>query len=370
MALVIFEIGLGSSVVFHVSRHREAHADYVWTAAGLLVPLALAAGLVSVVLGVTVFGDSASRRTAFLVIPVSIAIGLASAPASFALQSLDLRKWNLVRLSHPVVFFLLVIGTHSFTTLTVSLVIMLITVALAFQTTVAWWFYIRAFAPRGRFTRKNVRPMLRFGILNMSSTAPNSVNSRLDQLVLAIIVSSAALGQYAVAVSLSMLAAPLVMAFGHVAFPSLARGEHILETIRTATRGSVLVSTVSIVLILVAGPFIVPALFGPGYGSVTRLLLVLAPGATVVVVNQVLGDVLRGLGQPGIVAICEWIGVVTTVAGLLLLVPHLGVLGAAITSTVTYVLVFVLLRRAVSRHASALRATPNEGVAQRNSKTT
>jgi O-antigen/teichoic acid export membrane protein len=60
LALVFFELGLGSSVVFHVSKFKQAHADFVWTAAGLFIPLALLAALVSVVLGVTVFGDSRS----------------------------------------------------------------------------------------------------------------------------------------------------------------------------------------------------------------------------------------------------------------------------------------------------------------------
>lgn len=357
LALVFFELGLGSSVVYHVSKYRKAHADFVWTAAGLLVPLALAAGLVSVVLGVTVFGDSPSRRAAFMVLPFSLVFGFASAPASFALQSLSLGNWNLVRLSQPLIFIVLVVGAHHQTTLTVWLVMILMTVSMAFQSALAWWLYLRVSTTRGHFRSDQVRPMLSYGVLNMSSTAPNSVNSRFDQIVLAVMVSSAALGQYAVAVSLSVLAAPLVMAFGNVAFPSLARGERVPETIRTATRGSILVSGVSVAVILVAGPFLVPVLFGPGYQPVTRLLMVLAPGAAVVVVNQVLGDVLRGLGRPGLVAMCEWLGVVSTIGGLVLLVPHLGVMGAAITSTVTYVLVYILLRRAVSRHLAVHAAT-------------
>ena len=365
LALVFFELGLCSSIVFHVSKYKQAHADYVWTAAGLFVPLALVAVLVSVVLGVTVFGDSPSRRTAFMVLPFSIAFGFASAPASFALQALDLGSWNLTRLSQPIVFFLLTLGARIVTTLNVSLVINLMTVSLAFQTALAWWLYARVSSQRGRFRTEHICPMLRFGILNMSSSAPNAFNSRFDQIVLAVMVSSAALGQYAVAVSLSVLAAPLVMAFGHVAFPSLARGERVLETIRTATRGSVLVSVVSIALILVAGPFLVPLIFGPGYQPVTRLLLVLAPGAAVVVVNQVLGDVLRGLGRPGVVAVCEWIGVISTVGGLVLLVPLLGVMGAALTSTVTYVIVYVFLRRAVSRHAATFRSAQGQGTPRR-----
>jgi len=111
---------------------------------------------------------------------------------------------------------------------------------------------------------------------------------------------------------------------------------------------------VSIAVIVAAGPFVVPVLFGPGYESVTALLFVLAPGAAVVVVNQVLGDVLRGLGRPGAVAVCEWAGIVSTVAGLALLVPHVGVMGAAVTSTATYVVVFLLLLHYVSKHAGVL----------------
>jgi antigen flippase len=98
LALVFFELGLGSSVVFHVSKYKQAQADYVRTAAVLLIPLALAAALVSITLGVTVFGDSPSRRAAFMLLPLSIVFSFASAPASFALQSLALGSWNLTRL--------------------------------------------------------------------------------------------------------------------------------------------------------------------------------------------------------------------------------------------------------------------------------
>jgi O-antigen/teichoic acid export membrane protein len=364
LSLIFFELGLGSSVVFHVSKFRQAHADFVWTAAALFVPLALVAAIVSVLVGVTVFGDSPARRAAFLVLPLAIVLGFASAPATFALQSLDLGNWNLTRLSQPAIFFILVVGAHALTTLDVSLVIILMTVSMALQTALAWWLYVHGFSPHGRFRRERVRPMLRFGVLNMSSTAPNALNGRFDQIVLAVMVSSAALGQYAVAVSLSVLAAPLVMAFGNVAFPSLARGERVPETIRTATRGAILVSVASIAVILVAGPFIVPVLFGPGYEPVSRLLLVLAPGAAVVVVNQVLGDVLRGLGHPGVVAVCEWLGLTSTIGGLVLLVPQIGVLGAALTSTVTYLFVHVLLRRAVSRHAANRHRATTDSVPQ------
>ena len=90
-----------------------------------------------------------------------------------------------------------------------------------------------------------VRPMLNFGLRNMASTAPNSLNGRFDQLVLAFAVPAAALGQYAVAVSLSLLVGPLAAAFGHVAFPALARGTgDQRDTVRRSVRGALVLAAV------------------------------------------------------------------------------------------------------------------------------
>lgn len=361
LAIVFFELGLGSSVVYFVSKRKEHLADYVRTATLLFLPLAVIAGATSIAVGATVFGDSPPRRAAFMILPICIAPAFLGAPASFALQSLNLRSWNATRLCQPLMFLLLVLGAHALTPVTVPLTVQLLAISLFVQGALSWWLYRRTSPPQGRFQRSAVGPLLRFGLMNMSSTAPNTVNARFDQLVLALAVSSAALGQYAVAVSLSVLAAPLVTAFGYVAFPALARGEgSVTDTIRSATRGALLVSVVGVVGIVATGPFIVPLLFGHEFGSVVPLLLVLAPGAVVMVVNQVFGDVLRGLGRPQSVARCEWIGVAGTLIGLAVLVPLWGAMGAAITSTTAYLAVHAFLRAAVTK--SARMSTPHRSI--------
>lgn len=352
LSLVIFELGIGSAVVYFIAKLNVAQAHYVRTASALLLPLGLFAAIATEVLGLALRSGSPTRASAFMVLPLSIIVTFAGAAPTFALQSLSLGKWNLVRLAQPAAFLMLIVSTALMSSLSVLTVVNLMTISLIVQTSLSWYFYTRINATAGHLTRRYVRPMLRFGMLNMSSNAPNSLNSRLDQLVLAAMVSSAALGQYAVAVSISVLATPLVVAFGNVAFPSLARGERILEIIRASTRGSLLVSLLVCGSIAAAGPWLIPRLLGPAYQPVTWLVLILAPGAAVVAVNQVMGDILRGVGRPGAVAVCEWLGLVFTVLGLTLLVPRLGTVGAAITSTVTYLVVFVLLRAFVSRHTA------------------
>jgi O-antigen/teichoic acid export membrane protein len=121
------------------------------------------------------------------------------------------------------------------------------------------------------------------------------------------------------------------------------------------------VAIVGVAGVVLTGPLLVPLLYGPGFDDVPRLLLVLAPGAGFYLVNLVMSDVLRGLGQPGLVARSEWAGVTCTITGLLLLVPHIGVVGAAVTSSVTYLATHLLLRRFVRGYAASGIASAGAG---------
>lgn len=361
LVLLVFEVGVGSSVTFYVSKYRDRRADLVHTAVLVLIPLGILASLSAEVVALFLHDGTAGRASAFMVLPVAILASFIAAPPTSALQSLDLTQWNRIRLAQPVIFFILTVGAQLTTSLSVTLVVNLLSASLILQTVWTWNVGNRVQIRRGQFKTEFVRPMLRFGASNMASSAPNALNSRVDQLILAVMVPAAALGQYSVAVSISIVATPLVTAFGIVAFPSLARGERIRDTIKKASRGSILISVVICGLVAACGPWLVPLLLGPGYYSVSVLLLILAPGAAVVAVNQVLGDILRGLGRPGLVARCEWLGFLCTAIGLTLLVPRWGAIGAALTSTVTYLIVFILLRVAVAQQAAKHPPIPAPG---------
>lgn len=361
LSILVFELGIGSSVVYFISKQRETRADVVHTAVVALLPLGILAALTAEIVGLSMHGGTSGRASAFMVLPIAILASFVSTPPTSALQSLDIGQWNRLRLTQPVIFLVLTVGAEFSTTLSVTLVVNLLSVSLILQTAWTWHVSNQLQIRRGRFDTQFLRPMLRFGTSNVAATAPNALNSRVDQLILAVMVPASALGQYSVAVSISILATPLVTAFGYVAFPRLARGERIRDTIKSATRGSLLLSIVICGMIAACGPWLVPLVLGPAYHSVSVLLLILAPGAAVVAVNQVLGDILRGLGRPGLVARCEWLGLVCTIIGLVLFVPRWGAVGAAATSTVTYLVVFVLLRVSVARQAAKHPLTPTAG---------
>lgn len=344
VVVVVSELGIASSLVYFVSRDKRGADTYVRTATRIFVPLGAISILTTAGFALLVLSHGDPLRNPLLVLTAAIAVTLIGAPPNFALQALSISSWNIARLTQPAVMLVLVVVFGALSSLNVPLVIWLLTGALAFQSVVAWCLYLRHREVRGRFSSPAVRPMVRFGLANVASTAPNVFNARLDQLILAFFVSAASLGQYAVAVSLSLLAGPLALAFGNVAFPQLAGGGDPDATITRAIRGSFWITGAGVIAITAVSPIVVPVVFGDGYERVPLLLFVLAPGAVFFVVNSVIGDLLRGLGRPGMVAVCEWTGLIGTVVGLLICVQAFGAIGAAFTSSAVYLAVHLMLR--------------------------
>ena len=82
--------------------------------------------------------------------------------------------------------------------------------------------------------------------------------------------------------------------------------------------------------------WLIPEVFGPAYRGAVPLLWILTPGGIFLACGQVVGDLLRGLGRPGLVAAAQGLAAVFTVILLVALLPSTGVAAAAIASTVAY----------------------------------
>jgi O-antigen/teichoic acid export membrane protein len=185
-----------------------------------------------------------------------------------------------------------------------------------------------------------VRPLAAYGVAQIAALTPTSINAFLDQLVLSQTVPSADLGRYAIAVSLTSLPVPLVAAIGNVAFPRLASQRAVTNSTyrlqRFAVLGSAGIAMGMLVPLAVVAHWLVPLVFGAGYAAAVPLLWILTPGAVFLSCGQVVGDLLRGRNRPIVVAWAQGLAAVFTVVLLVVLLPFVGVLGAAIASTVAY----------------------------------
>ena len=184
------------------------------------------------------------------------------------------------------------------------------------------------------------------------STTMWALNERADQLVISIFLSSASLGLYVVAVTLTSLTTLIGFSFALVALPILARiasRAERLEATRAIVTATIVCGAAVSVPILVAEPLIVETLFGSGFEGSVGVGRVLLLAAMVFGLNRVLEAVLQAADRPLDSSLGEAIGLGVTIAGLALLLPLIGIMGAGVTSLLAYLTSAAFLARRTAR---------------------
>jgi len=353
VALMIGGMGQPAALCFHVARDPLRARQYVATSRAMM----LTTGTIVLVCGV-LLAPLLAHGVAAVSLGYRIAFGTSivafvGASYTFSLQARDLRKWNVVKVTQPVLS-LIVVGVLwrlKLLSLDRALVVLSATVALQLG-----WAYIscrRTSLAPGHVDAKLIRPLAAYGAAQIAALTPAALNAQLDQLVLSQIVPAADLGRYAIAVSLTVLPMPFVSAIGNVAFPRLAaqdRPTAVTDRMqRMAVLGSAGIAAAMLVPLAAGAYWIVPLVFGAGYRGAVPLLWILSPGAVFLACGQVTGDLLRGRNRPIIVAWAQGLAAIFTVVLLFALLPLIGVAAAAIASTVAYGVALAMMLRCLWR---------------------
>ena len=181
-------------------------------------------------------------------------------------------------------------------------------------------------------------PQLRFGLRAYPGTLASFANGRLDQALIAPFLGAADLGFYAVAVSFANLPLGLVQAVAARGISEVGRpgGGLDVDLGGAVIRRGVVVTVLVSVGVAVVVPWFVPLIYGAQFASAVPLSLVLLVGTLAIGVTSMSRFCLTLAGRPGATSVAELAGLGVTAAGLLVMLPTLGVLGAAIVSAAAY----------------------------------
>ena len=189
-------------------------------------------------------------------------------------------------------------------------------------------------------------PMIRFGMPSALSGVPQTLNLRLDQMLMAALLPARLLGLYAVAVAWSGMMSPLLQAVSSVIFPHIASHTSVDEQSRTLLRIVRLASPLALGLavgLALVTKWSLPLVFGHSFqASIPSALVLIAAGAVLSVV-QLLEEGLRGMGSPMSILWSELGGLIVTAISLLCLLKPMNIMGAAISSLLGYTAVCGLL---------------------------
>jgi O-antigen/teichoic acid export membrane protein len=288
---------------------------------------------------------------------VSVGTQLPLAVAKSSLQGLDDRRGsNVVTAAEEAAFLpafgiAYLLGLRGPVLLVVVLIVADVVVAGAGWARLVRQVHGRGMRMTGRPDRELARSIVSFGLLGQVGGLVNLLNLRLDFLVLGSIAGPAQLGVYAVASKFAELVKLPALAVTWVSYPRIASlgPEESAKVVRRQLPwlgGLGIVGAV--VLALAAGPLL-PALYGQEFVASVVPAAIIAVGLVASPAGGLASGYLLGTRRPGTNSVLQAVGLIATLGLDLLLIPWLGVIGAAVASAVAYLVtdlstVFVVRR--------------------------
>jgi len=186
---------------------------------------------------------------------------------------------------------------------------------------------------------------LRYGGRSVVGTLAERLQFRADAFIVNAIAGVRATGIYSVTSGLAETLWYVPNALGVVMFsravdPTADAG----RTAATLTRTTLALSVLLAVPAAAFGPRLVRFVYGSQFADAGVALRLIIPGVVAYSVVAVLSRYLSGRGRPGTGTLILLLGLAANVIANLILVPRLGILGAAIASSLSYGLTaFVML---------------------------
>lgn len=281
----------------------------------------------------------------------AVVIGLCAIPAAVA--SRLVLAWALALRLTSVVVACLLVGPA----LNAGMVLALAALGALSATTALVAFlgatYLGLLGAAGRSFRRslhradgpsrNRRELYSLGFKALPGLAAQAANSRFDQLIIPVFLPVSELGYYSLAVAGAEAAALPGQAAGSVMLPESRRWSTI--DLRKITR---MLAGVSVAVLLIAGtfPLFVLALL-PNYRNSLTPFAVLVPAAVAFSASRVLSAVVAGRASPWPASRTSIAAALLIVALDLVLIPTMGVVGAALATSVGYCVATLMLARIV-----------------------
>jgi len=215
--------------------------------------------------------------------------------------------------------------------------------------TIAVWRQLR---PRWEPSWIEFKNSMHYGLRDYPGCVADFTTLRLDQLMLGGMASSAAIGLYVMAVRLSEVTTYASGALASALLPEVAgsRGGEQAESLLSRTlRLTVYTNVLVLIPLWFAAPVILRVLFGEKFVPATGAFRWLLAAAVVWSASSIVISGLQGFGYPGLSTIARFLSAAVTAPALLILIPRMGIEGAAIASLLGYSVMLIVALMALVR---------------------
>lgn len=192
--------------------------------------------------------------------------------------------------------------------------------------------------------KNSLMEMLHYGAFLQLSTLVSTLNKRLSLYLLRTNCTESQIGVYASGTQVTEGVNIVGQSIGLVAFSALSnteRKERASQLTLRFMKISILLTFSALLIICLLPTSFFEWLFSGEFSDIRTVILLMAPGIVFFSAHTILANYFSGIGKPKYNLYASLIGLTVTLISAFILIPTLGIRGAAITTSLTYTALFV-----------------------------
>lgn len=212
-------------------------------------------------------------------------------------------------------------------------------------TLIGWILLFPSVKREGKEPMRTVfKELFHYGAFMQLSTLVSTLNKRLSLYLLKTHCDERSLGVYASGTQVTEGVNIVGQSIGLVEFSALSNTENERHTSQLTLRFmklSILLTFTALLVICLLPASFFEWLFTGEFSDIHTVILLIAPGIVFFSAHTILANYFSGTGKPKYNLYASLIGLSVTLVSAFVLIPWLGIRGAAITTTLTYTALFV-----------------------------
>ncbi|MEH6988331.1 flippase [Cytobacillus firmus] len=191
----------------------------------------------------------------------------------------------------------------------------------------------------GSFSKAYFKESFSFGFKAHFSNVLSFINYRADIYLISMFLNPAAVGLYGVAVSIAERLWIVSQSISSVLYPAISSSSDVdskNKLTSVISRNVLFFSIIAGIVFYFASDLIFRLLFGEAYAESSDILKMLLPGIILFSVDRILSNDLAGRGKPELNMYTSIFTVASNIILNILLIPKVGIAGAAVSTSVTY----------------------------------
>lgn len=325
-------LGLPAALLFYVRRTGAWTASYLSAAlfiGGLLGGAAALVGVVLTPVWLASYGNETVRIVQLYMLFVPVAL-LSLLYTGLVQGQEDFRRYNTLRLLQPLVTLALLASLALTDSMTPAGAAFAFLVPCLPATLWVWWRTRNVYRLTRRF-RAEARQLLSYGLRSYGVDLLGVFTNQIDKIMIVSLLSTASMGFYAVAFSLSRTLGVFQAATVSVLLPKLI-GQPLPEIVALAGRAarlSTLITVAAAASLIVLGPHLITFFYGDSFASASLVFQLLLLDSVIGGLDWVLVQVFNATGRPGLITVRQALSLVLTVPLMYLLGATYGIVGIA-----------------------------------------